>query len=153
MDTWNKAIGRITTTGSINEYPVPNLTLFSTSLNADIVVAKDHALWFDDGNGYIGRITTSGNVTEYPTGSSGAGGITNGPDGAIWFQGLGLESVSTNGVFSKYGNLPGGGGGMVLGPDGALWLCDVSNNGILRIQIPSRVGVLSHVAAGGGFTT
>jgi virginiamycin B lyase len=78
------AIGRITTSGAVTEYP-----LSPSSSPFGITAGPDGALWFTDGaENAIGRITTSGAITEYGAGiTSGAypNGIATGPDGALWF--------------------------------------------------------------------
>jgi virginiamycin B lyase len=78
------AIGRITTSGVVTEYP-----LSPSSSPYSITVGPDGALWFTDGaENAIGRITTNGAITEYGTGiTSGSypNGIATGPDGALWF--------------------------------------------------------------------
>jgi len=77
------SIGRITTSGTVTEYPLPN------GIKAIyIVVGQDGALWFTDGNsGTLGRITTAGLIDDFltPTSTSQPFGIASGPDGAIWF--------------------------------------------------------------------
>jgi len=50
----------------------------------------------------IGRITTAGVITEYPVGSR-PFGITNGPDGALWF---------TKDFDNKIGRITIAGGGL-----------------------------------------
>jgi hypothetical protein len=73
------AIGRITATGTIREFPLV------TGLSPDdIEPGPDGALWFT-ADGCIGRITTAGRVTAWPV--AGAGrlfGIVAAPDGSIW---------------------------------------------------------------------
>jgi virginiamycin B lyase len=80
----HNAIGRITTSGAVIEYP-----LSPSSSPFGITPGPDGALWFTDGaQNAIGRITTKGAITEYGTGiTSGAypNGIATGPDGALWF--------------------------------------------------------------------
>jgi len=56
------AIGRITTSGSITEYALPNPDSGPTGITA----GPDGALWFTEAYGSrIGRITTAGAITEY----------------------------------------------------------------------------------------
>jgi len=87
-------IGRITTAGVITEYALPVNTN-----PLGISVGPDGALWFAEaglwtpsgfvgGGQKIGRITTSGVISEFaiPTATSRPGGITMGPDGALWFS-------------------------------------------------------------------
>lgn len=75
-------IGRITTGGSLTEYPL--------SFGAPFVITTgpDGALWFTNLTGNnISQITTGGSITEYPLpmASSSPFGITTGPDSALWF--------------------------------------------------------------------
>ena len=153
-------IGRITTTGVVTEYAIPTTTS-STGNPFDITSGPDGALWFTEQLGNkIGRITTSGMMTEYPTPTSNSRpqSITVGPDGALWFTertgmigritlaGLITEFPVTNGSFPA---------GIATGADGALWFTNDPNQ-IGRFVItpaPTRSGVLSHIAAGGGWTT
>ena len=82
--TENLAIGRITTSGAITEYPLPG------GFYSDITAGPDSALWFTEMNGdtgKIGRITTAGGLTEYTLPSIVPTSITVGPDGALWFAG------------------------------------------------------------------
>jgi len=70
-------------------------------------------------------VTTAGVFTGYQVaGLSGAAAITAGPDGALWFTGLGenVGRITTAGVESKVvttGFTPGS--AIVTGPDGNLW--------------------------------
>jgi hypothetical protein len=90
-------IGRITTSGSISEYPIP-----ASGLPNDIVSGSDGAMWFTfNSNNYslsndiIGRIDTSGNISDYqiPTRSADPVGITVGFDGNIWFTEEGINKI------------------------------------------------------------
>jgi len=92
-------IGRITTDGTITEFPVP------TGNPYNITVGPDGALWFTEQTGNkIGRITTTGQVTEFAIGKGGGGkkntnnqpqptGITQGPDGNLWFAEWGDSKI------------------------------------------------------------
>ncbi len=111
------SIGRITTSGIATSYTDPSI-----NLPGGITTGPDGALWFTNGGGpsiffsggaysiggssSIGRITTSGVVTSYTAPSiNGPGGITSGPDGALWFTngGSGLFSVGGGDLFSVGG--------------------------------------------------
>src|SRR5205823_4786928 len=74
-------IGRITTSGSVTEYPS------ATGPPYWITAGPDGALWFTSNGFDIGRITTSGSTTAFPTPTSSGypTEITAGPDGALWF--------------------------------------------------------------------
>jgi virginiamycin B lyase len=113
----DNSIGRITTSGAATSYTDPSI-----SGPGGITTGPDGALWFTNGGGgsfpifggggfltggsaSIGRITTSGAVTDYTDPSiTGPGGITTGPDGALWF---------TNGATSSL--FIGGGGAFLTG--------------------------------------
>jgi virginiamycin B lyase len=73
-------VGRVTTAGSVTQYPVPGKPFGITS-------GPDGALWYTDAEGAIGRLSVSGMATRIVTlrPSSDPQGITVGPDGAIWF--------------------------------------------------------------------
>ena len=113
-------IGRITTSGAVTEYNVPEPD--------DITVGPDGALWFTDLSG-IGRITTAGVVTQYPVpAGTGPKGIVTGPDGALWFGDNGTDAIgrmTTSGTITEY-PFPAGCPAVkdiaiTPGPDGALW--------------------------------
>jgi uncharacterized protein (TIGR03437 family) len=96
-------VGRITTSGTITEYPLPQAGDYPLAIAA----GPDGALWFTDYLGQIGRITTSGTVTsEVPTPTNTGNGdlgyysdsIAAGPDGAMWF----IEAAA------KIGRIPTG---------------------------------------------
>ena len=75
-------IGRITTSGVITEYPLPD----PMSIPYAITAGPDGALWFTEfGNGKIGRITTAGVITEFvlPTGNEPDGLYHNNKDGTF----------------------------------------------------------------------
>ena len=148
-------IGRIDTSGRITLYPVP-------TPNADIrgiTQGPDGALWFAEyAASRVGRITTAGVVTEYVLQSErGPFGITAGPDGALWFtENAGkIGRITTAGAITEYDHQLGSGGFITTGPDGALWF--TGSSGIGRIGVAqtgtTRSSVLSHIAAGGIWTT
>src|ERR1700759_525899 len=75
-------IGRITTAGTVTEFPLPFPALLGP---VGVAAGSDGALWFTEpGAGKIGRITTAGVITEFPTLKTGSQplAITAGPDGA-----------------------------------------------------------------------
>ena len=90
------AIGRITPSGVITEFPLPT----PASGSAGIAAGPDGALWFTESNpGRIGRITTAGEISELILPAPGANpsphpqGIAAGPDGAIWFTEPGSNKI------------------------------------------------------------
>ena len=77
-------VGRIDTSGSITEFPLP---LFSES--DTIAAGPDGNLWFGNGGpssrgGSVGRLTPEGHLSTYAV-PYGSRGVTVGPDGNIWF--------------------------------------------------------------------
>jgi len=85
-------IGRVTTSGAFQEFPIPT----SQSGPVDIAAGPDEALWFTEQDGNkIGRITTAGAVEEFPipTLASNPSGIVAGPDGALWFTELSGDKI------------------------------------------------------------
>src|SRR2546425_223812 len=69
-------IGRVTPSGTVTTWDTP-----PRSTPRGITAGPDGNVWFtEEGLGRIGRITPSGAITEF-TVSSGAIGITAGPDG------------------------------------------------------------------------
>jgi virginiamycin B lyase len=157
IDSGTNAIGRISSIGQIQEYPLPSS--YRCDLHhAEITVGPDGALWFvEDGYGSykaaIGRITLEGTLTEFPLphGTGSPLSITAGPDGSLWFTENSLGSIgrlTPGGQFSQYAitgsqatnasTLPGP-VDIANGPDGALWFTDVSTNAIGRITTSGMV--------------
>jgi uncharacterized protein (TIGR03437 family) len=113
------------------------------------------------GTGAIGRLTTSGNLSEYllptpPGHDSGAGDITVGADGNLWFTWVTLDPaqplatashsvgrITPSGTITEFPVSAGGGwppGGIAAGPDGNLWFAQGHANSIGRL---STSGVLT----------
>jgi uncharacterized protein (TIGR03437 family) len=131
-------IGRITTAGSLMEYPIPP---DSSGSILSITAGPDGALWYvETFNNNIARITTAGVVTEYtvPTSGTNPWGIASGPDGALWFTeqyGTNIGRITTAGIITEY-PIPTSNaqpGGIVAGPDGALWFTETIGDKIGRI--------------------
>jgi outer membrane protein assembly factor BamB len=78
---FNDSIGRITTSGTITNYPDAGFEPLA------IAPGTDGALWFTNFEGdSIGRITTTGTITDYRNPAiRESTGITPGSDGAMWF--------------------------------------------------------------------
>lgn len=155
-----------------------------------IVAGPDGALWFTEHDaavemdladvetgesaphaGRIGKIDTRGKVTDYqiPTRvkASGTGGITVGPDGALWFtesEGNKIARITITGKISEFplsvGAYPGG---IALGSDGALWFTESKKVGritaggkIVEFQLPTlgkHPFILPEDTINGGFVT
>jgi streptogramin lyase len=115
IDYLTDKIGKITTTGTITEYSLPEGNYNPLGITAG--PEKENTLWFTDHNATtaeIAKITTSGTITEYslPKERS-VGGITTGPDGNVWFTeynetGAGkIGKITSSGTITEY-SLPEG---------------------------------------------
>jgi virginiamycin B lyase len=128
-------IGRITTAGSITEFPT--ITLNSNSHS--IITGPDGALWFtEEGAGKIGRILatatpTDPQLTEFEVPREPGTGpyrllyITTGRDGALWFTETTQQKIgriTTTGLVTSQFAAPGEPEGITSGPDGALWIAN-----------------------------
>jgi hypothetical protein len=163
-DSYANAIGRITTSGEITEYPTPT----ADSTPYGITAGPDGALWFAENSANkIGRITTSGEITEY-TALNAPEDITLGPDGALWFTmawGNYIGRITTSGEVTDYQvPTPGSGpAGITVGGDGALWFTELNGNQIgtaflvvtprQRFARPIPMGVSVGNTPGGGTGT
>jgi streptogramin lyase len=134
-------IGRISTTGVVTEFAVPEIpppagskpgTPGTAATPTSITVGPDGALWFGE-NGAIGRIATAGTIEQFPLANSSGtvDDITAGPDGALWFTEQfptelnSLARITTSGAITEYpGLVPNNVGSMIEGPDGNLWLTE-----------------------------
>jgi virginiamycin B lyase len=125
------AVGSISTSGSIVEYPVPNA---ASSQLQGIALGSDGNMWFvDSGNDAIGTITPAGIITMHGGIHLGAFpfDITSGPvaDNDLWFteKDLGrVGRITTAGVVTEF-FLPSSSAfprGIVLGSDGNLWIAE-----------------------------
>jgi streptogramin lyase len=84
-DVGVNAIGKVTTSGVITEYPGHS--------GSSITAGPDGNLWFTESNA-IGKVTTTGVFSECPTpAGSGPSGITAGPDRNIWFVDQGANKI------------------------------------------------------------
>jgi len=123
-------IGRITTTGSVTEFPIT-----FGAYASDITAGADGNLWFTEQSlDQIGRITTTGTVTEFPLAQySAPQGITAGPDGNVWFTELAGESIGRITPKGKVKLFPIGTDAydITTGSDGNLWF--TSGDGVGRI--------------------
>jgi virginiamycin B lyase len=119
-------IGRITTQGSITEFPVKGGGIFHS-----ITTGPDGALWFTEFTlNKIGRIPTTATtenlqLIEFTVpGAPGPLGITTGPDGALWFtEGAGdkIGRITTAGVVAAFPIPTAKGGEITTAQDGAMW--------------------------------
>jgi virginiamycin B lyase len=140
-------IGRLTTSGQFTAFALPANTYADTS----IVTGPDGALWMpalnvsgSTNNNQILRLTTIGAPTAFTISqcnSTPFGGITLGPDGALWFVdkcNTAIGRITTAGVITEY-PIPTWTGyleNIATGPDGALWFTDSGRGGYIgRITI------------------
>ena len=127
-------IGKITTSGIVTVYKIPN----GFPNPQSIVTGPDGNLWFaESSGGRIGKITTSGVITEYPVpvpAHPQLNAIAVGPDGNLWFTVEDLDfssqyqverigKITTAGAITEY---PGPSysvhlQGIAAGTDGNLW--------------------------------
>jgi streptogramin lyase len=130
------AIGRITPTGTITEFPLPT----PSSNPWRIAAGPDGNLWFTQpAADEVGRITPAGKITEYPLPSS-PQAITAGPDGNLWIT----EPAP---IANKIGRITPSGQltefpiptqfsdptGITAGPDGNLWFTEQDADTVGRI--------------------
>ncbi len=128
-------IGRISTTGVVTEFAVPDPTPSTQATPTSITVGPDGALWFGE-NGAIGRISTAGKIQQFPLANSSATAedTTPGPDDAVWFVQqnsnngtYSLGRITTSGAIAEYqGLVTNDVVSMVEGPDGNLWLAEAA---------------------------
>jgi len=128
-------IGRLTTSGGLTAYAVPNA---SQSKLGSITSGADGALWFLIPSALsVGRITTAGGITIFPVNGGfnigTLGSIAAGYDGALWFTTEGaVERITTAGTVNTYA-FSGDGAGIIAGPDSAMWFTDYLNFEIGRV--------------------
>ena len=148
LDMMSPEIGRITTSGTITEFPLAPM-----AEPAGIITGPDGSLWFTDyGTDQIGRITTSGAITEFAL-TSGAlpYGITSGPDGNLWFTEYGgnaVGSITTAGTVTEYA-LPTSAArptAIAKGADGNLWF---SESAAARVGRITPTGTIDEFPVGG----
>jgi streptogramin lyase len=122
------AIGRITPSGTITEFPYGDQSSHPDS----IVQGPDGNLWFTDSryppSVRIGRITPSGAITEFSLDQSvdGLADISVGPDGNLWFtlsgNSRGLGRVTPQGTATLFDSVEPE--ATTTGPDGNLWFTE-----------------------------
>src|SRR4051812_10966321 len=97
-------IGRMTTSGGLSEFPVPESPgALTAAPHGDIWFAE--ATDFGSKNGKIASVSPGGVVHEYPlpTSNTAVGDLTEGPDGNIWFT---EPDASKVGRLTPRGNFP-----------------------------------------------
>lgn len=137
--TEGNAIGRITTSGQLTEYPLPP---GSTGMPYQIAAGPDHNIWFVEytpGAGVIGRMKPSGRLTEFQAvGVGGLQWIAPGPDKALWFTGGGsIGRITTSGAVTTYAipTYQVQPVGIATGPDGNIWFAESLVDGTGKLGI------------------
>jgi streptogramin lyase len=165
--------GRITTSGTVTEYPVPDVpasdgsAAYPPTLTA-IAAGPDGALWFTGALGEVGRFTPGGVVSEFPIPGSIAGdheaegpglqAIAVAPDGSLWDTDNSgkIDRISTTGVVIQF-SIPLNNdvfGGIAAGPDGNLWftedegLTPAGQQAAVREITPTGVTTLHNIPPG-----
>jgi virginiamycin B lyase len=153
-------------TGQFSEYLGGS---FAPLKPVGLVVGADGNLWFTDsaidGRSRIGRMSTDGSVLGFHDATTSpnryaTGGITKGPDGAVWFIDTGSESdpqpanligrMTTDGSLTEYSTGPNPDdspqvwSSLVTGADGNLWF----PQGATRIAKMTTQGVITSYPTG-----
>lgn len=164
-----RPLGRMTPEGVVTDVALPPTDFLgndsgTTFILFDMTLGPDGNVWFTDwAGGRIGRVTPAGEVTEFEDGvrntdvgidfSKGPGGITAGPDGALWYgEGLniagrhpgGIGRISVDGEVESFGTVPAQ--ELVLAvtsaPDGTIWF--TNRFGIGRRTVDGRLEQVSN---------
>jgi virginiamycin B lyase len=150
-ESW-PAIGRVTTSGELSEFP-----LAPGTGPAEITTGRDGAIWFAAWQaGAIGRMTTGGGLQLFAVPRRGGPAnlptpmaLTSGTEGAIWFTDPGDDSIGRvqDGQVSEYpipalapslqlqpGITDATPKAIVAGADGSLWVTEAGARAILRVD-------------------
>ena len=148
------AIGSITTSGAIAEYPVPN---GATAQLQGIALGPDGNIWFaDGGNNVIGTITPAGVITSHGGIHLGAFpyDITPGPaaDDDLWFTEKNLGRVGKITVAGAVTEFPlksssDAPRGITLGSDGNLWVAQSATFKIAQVTTGGTVTEYDNLGA------
>jgi plastocyanin len=140
----NAAVGKITTGGTITEYPLP-----AGSCSYGIGKGPDGNMWFTDTcSNQIGKISPMGTITEYPypTSSAYSLDIVTGPDGNLWFveyQSVKVAKITTGGTVTEYAGPQGDAPyAIAAAPDGNLYAS--TSSGVWRI---TTAGVITQYSS------
>jgi virginiamycin B lyase len=145
--TYGGKIGRITTSGSIAEFALPDRSGVLNDIASD-----SNRIWFTlgfPGNaiGSMDVLTHRVTVSALPEGSSFADGIALGPDGNMWFpmpQDHQIGRITPDGKIATFampdrGDATGSPSDIVLGPDGAMWFTSFNESRIGRITAAGAI--------------
>lgn len=130
--TGNSKIGRVSPDGQILELSAPGAN--------DLAWGPDGRIWYTVFAPELDRLSLDGTIARYPVPTNGAaiGGITNAPDGNLWYSEIYVPDVPTGGFPNPccaIGRMTTTGsardfvlpstsrpGTLVLGPDSRLWV-------------------------------
>jgi streptogramin lyase len=135
--TFGGYVGRITTSGSISTFPLPN-----GGGPFGIATGADGNLWIAEFfNDQIARMTPTGDVTEYAlAGGSSPRGIVAAPNGKLYFAENGrgnIGEISLTGTIREFA-IPtpnSGPAGVTVGPDGNVWFTESNANKIGKLTL------------------
>ena len=129
----------MSTQGAARVIPYPD----SSELAYAIATGPDGAVWGSDIIGpHVVRVAP-GSVRQLKLRGSqtGVAGLTDGPDGNLWFTENDSSDVGAidpaTGATVHYVTLPSGRRpiGITVGPDDNIWFCEADSNSIGRIQL------------------
>lgn len=152
-----EAIGRITTSGEVTEFPHQRVGGLFEYWPGSMSLGPDGELWFVGATpgvvpaAAIDRIDTSGRVTEIPfsTNDSYPDAIAWGPDVDLWFassSGGVVGHVSSAGQFTQY-PVPGQPRDLIFGPGGIPWF--TSAEGVGSISLAGELSPVIPFPGGG----
>ena len=132
-DTLQGRLVEVTAAGDVHAFAIPTGgTPWFAPTASDLTYGSDGHVWFlDNQTGAVDTVDPStGDITRYaiPNFQPGQGGsLVAGPDGALWFVGVGrqlIQRLTTDGMLTQY-SLPGNAsdpGAIAATPDGRLWI-------------------------------
>jgi streptogramin lyase len=140
----NSKLGRITTSGTVTEFPLAN----ALAAPLGVAAGPDGNIWFTEAcncANMIGKITPSGAITEYPVPTANAGPqyIAAGPDGNLWFTeeaGNKVGRITPSGTITEF-TIPTPNAdavGITIGPDGNMWFLEGGAHKVARISVADK---------------
>ena len=157
------AIGRITMSGVVTLFRLPNYRGCCYYRPGDITAGPDGALWFTnfyttDGPS-IGRISTDGALTSYPVAGH-PDHIAAGSDGALWFTNCpscpggngtigSIERITVDGSITVFtSRLTGRPEGIATAPNGTVWFIGYDTHARFLIGQVTTDGTITNLHKG-----